>query len=67
MGYTRIDMSKHIYAIYPKRNSRGKLNNTLRQVCNGIKLRIRNEKNPEKKRMWAIIGLELNDLLLNLD
>lgn len=40
---------------------------TIRQVCNGIKLRIRKEKDPEKKAMWAIIGLELNNLLLELE
>jgi hypothetical protein len=43
------------------------MNQRLRQVCNGIKLRIRKEKDPEKKAMWAIIGLELNNLLLELE
>jgi predicted transcriptional regulator len=58
---------KDAYNVFPKRNSRGKMVNNLRRVCNGIKARIRKEKDPEKKRMWAIIGLELNELLLTLE
>jgi len=55
------------YNIFPKRNSRNKMSNTVRQVCNGIKARIRSEKDPDKKAMWAIIGLELNNLLFELE
>jgi len=58
---------KDAYNVFPKRNSRNKMINTVRHVCNGIKIRIRTEKDPDKKAMWAIIGLELNNLLLELE
>ena len=58
---------KDTYNVFPKRNSRNKMNNTVRQVCVGIKAKIRKEKDPEKKAMWAIIGLEFNELLMNLE
>ena len=39
------------YKVFPKRNSRNKMSNTVRQVCVGIKERIRKEKDPDKKAM----------------
>ena len=63
----KVGRPKDTYNIFPKRNSRNKMSNTVRQVCVGIKERIRKEKDPEKKAMWAIIGIELNDLLLKLE
>ena len=59
--------TKDIYNVFPKRHHGNKLNHTLRYVCNGIKIRIREEKDPDKKAMWAIIGLELNNLLMELE
>jgi len=56
-----------LYNVFPKRNTRNKMSNTVRRVCNGIKSRIRNEKDPDKKAMWAIIGLEFNNLLMELE
>jgi len=58
---------KDSYNVFPKRNTRNKMSNTVRRVCNGIKDRIRKEKDPEKKAMWAIIGLEFNNLLMELE
>lgn len=58
---------KDAYCIHPKRNSRNKLNTSLRQVCAGIKLRLRRETDPEKRKLIAEIGLEINELLLNLE
>lgn len=40
---------------------------TLKNVINGVKTKMNREGDPEKKRMWAEIGLELNLLLLQLE
>jgi len=53
--------------IQPVQNHRNKMSNTVRRVCNGIKDRIRKEKDPEKKAMWAEIGIDFNDLLMELE
>jgi len=58
---------KDIQLMLYRRRHGNSTSQTIRQVCNGIKLRIRKEKDPEKKAMWAIIGLELNNLLLELE
>lgn len=58
---------KDIYNVFPKRHQGSSMNASLRAVCHGIKKRIRKESDPEKKRMWAEIGLELNNLLLQLE
>lgn len=55
------------YNIYPKRRQGSSINASLRAVCSGIKKRIRTETDPEKKHMWAEIGLELNNILMQLE
>jgi predicted transcriptional regulator len=52
------------YNVFPKRNTRNSVSNKIRNICNEIKARIRKEENPEKKAMWATIGLEFNDILM---
>lgn len=58
---------KEAYCIHPKRKSRNKMIVSLRAICHGVKIRMRQEPNPEKKAMWAEIGIELNNLLLNIE
>jgi predicted transcriptional regulator len=54
---------KDVYNVFPKRNTRNSVSNKIRNICNEIKARIRKEKDPDKKAIWATIGLEFNDIL----
>jgi hypothetical protein len=55
-----------LYNVFPKRKQGSSMNASLRAVCSGIKKRIRKETDPAKKAMWAEIGIELNNLLMEL-
>lgn len=56
-------MKKIVHLVKVKRNTRNSVSNKIRNICNEIKARIRKENDPDKKAMWATIGLEFNDIL----
>lgn len=60
-------MSKKHKNIFLAKHPGSAIQSSLRAVCHGIKKRMRKESDPEKKRMWAEIGLELNNLLMQLE